>query len=363
MDQLIDIELEKPRVIRDYMDRLNIMVSNNQLSTEHIKTIVNGTRTGRIGTTERIQLLMTIVSNQLKSGIRDLKTNKIRYVVGINSLLHSPCPSCRGMGFVCTPEIEMKIVPCPGNEDYGIISCDGSKIKTTVCNRCHGMTLSEILDIRSGIMTGEFEGTEFGRNIIEKYTHLTKLRMRKLNPAFVKKFGNKTFIVISAENGAYYFIPEKPCTACGGTGKFIHDRKNLRCNCGGQDPNCKKCGGKGRFSGTPIQCTGCGGKGHLSKKLIMTGNVKSFHLCDKCKGEGQQRDLGNPVINFKTMPDEVKRELKCFFNHNDQNIMIFNTNKRSEAAATLWPNNPGVEKAEDIDYGAAPKDNTGDSEK
>ena len=251
-----------------------------ELGDNYLKHIISAHRTSYITTTEKNQLLMNIIKQQVATKGQHL--DGIKYSGWVDG-----CRSCSGKGF--NTVIERKMVvdkPCLGNKKRGILPCEGTGIKTSICLRCGGLKLEEILAIRTLI-----NQKDVSKDIQAKYGHFGLIIIDTISQGFIKENKSKTFRVIQADdiecdgNNLYYYIPKSPCSACHGSGRFVHDRKNIKCKCGG-DKNCKICSGTGRFSDKPIRCPGCGGKGALAKHLESTGQVKSFVQCSHCHGEG-----------------------------------------------------------------------------
>ena len=303
-----------PQELREYMDKSGLfLVPNSDLSDNHLIPIMKSLTTGAISIDEKNKLIISIILNQLKIGNR--------YLVGIkHPKWDVHCSTCSGKGFNVIMETIMKVDPCKGNSLKNAIPCGGTGIKTSPCNRCNGLKLNDILRIRNEILIGEAN-----INTIANYANFAKIRIDKISPKFIENNGTKTFRVFNADssdlskNGEtsddkYYFISKAPCKSCKGTGFFIHDRKNIKCaSCNGlghdiDKTKCENCDGTGHIDGEPIKCPGCSGKGFSRKQLVSTNVVKSFITCKRCEGLGTI--VSNPVINLKTIPEDVKAALE-----------------------------------------------------
>lgn len=275
----------------------NLKIDLAELSDDHLKQIISAYRTSNISTTEKNQLLMNIIKRQVATKGQHL--DGIKYSGWVDG-----CRSCYGKGFNTILERRMVIdKQCMGNKKKGILPCKGTGIKTSVCFRCGGLKLEEILAIRELINLKDVD-----KDIQAKYGHFGLITTDTISGAFIEENKSKCFRVIQADDTdgdkLYYYVPKSPCSACHGTGQFIHDRKNIKCKCGG-DKNCSICRGTGRFSDNPVRCPGCGGKGALAKHLESTGRVKSFVKCNHCHGEGSH------VIQhaFSNLADDVRDAL------------------------------------------------------
>jgi hypothetical protein len=281
--------------------KIGLNIPNKELTDIHLSTIFQKLCSGVINIEEKNQLFISIIQNQLNSGTKF--TNGIKHP---SCMLH--CSSCGGKGFQVILETHLMVDPCKGSKNA--LPCNGTGIKTSLCNRCGGLKLSEILKIKNNIVMGLASP-----DIISKYGHYAKINLDNVSPSFIEQNAQKTFRVIRSdeENEEYYYIPKVPCKTCNGTGRFIHDRKNIKCtHCGGlgHDVNNDKCQycTNGRISNSPIKCPGCNGNGHLRKQLVTTNKVKSFIKCSRCEGVGTIPM--NPTINIKTMSNDVKMALE-----------------------------------------------------
>lgn len=292
--------------IRTIMDKIKELtcVPNSELSDNrsHLAAILDSLICGTISTNEKNKLLSCIIINQLqKPGSRYLTGIKYRG-------LGNHCTRCNGLGFQVIMETDIKVYPCVGDKSKNVLPCNGTGIKTSICNRCNGLKLSDILNIRNGIL--------MGTDNTVKFKHFGKIKIDTISERFIEKNSEKTFRVIMSDEeingesgGIYYYIPKSPCRTCGGTGFFVHDRKNIKCTCGGHNDGCEVCDGTGYVNGNPVKCPGCHGKGYKSKNLVTTGNVKSFLECSYCKGYGANIP-SNPVINLKVMDENTKMNLQ-----------------------------------------------------
>jgi len=304
--QVSTITPANPAHIRSFMDRSGLsLVPNKELSDSHMELILKSLVVGSISIEEKNKLLAAIILSQLEIGTK--------YLGGIKHpqwKIH--CSSCGGKGFHVIMETKIEIDPCVGNSSRNALPCNGSGIKTSLCNRCSGLKLDEILRIRNEIMIGGASD-----RTVSKYGHFAKIKIDTIGKKFIEENRNKTFRVVEADEegnkNIYYYIPKSPCRTCNGTGHFIHDRKNIKCGaCSGSgydsDNKCEQCKGTGRINGDPIKCPGCDGKGNRRKQLVSTGKVKSFVTCARCEGLGTIPI--NPVLNLKAMPDDVKNALE-----------------------------------------------------
>lgn len=304
------IQPANSKELRRLMDRSNLMTSNKDLSDEHIPAIFTAMRSGIITIEEKNKLIIGIILNQLKSGTR--------YLSGISHRgWENNCRHCGGKGFRVIMETKMEVKPCIGVPGKSL-SCNGTGIKTTTCNRCYGLTLENIMAIRERIMIDESSEAE-----VASYGHFSKIKIANIPNSFLKNNAKKTFRVVKADedcngSGVYYYIPKSPCLTCKGTGEFVHDRKGIKCpTCGGLRHDittpatiCDTCGGKGRIDGNPIKCPGCGGKTYVSKRLISTGNIKMVIKCNSCNGLGTFPN--NPLVDIKKLSPEIVDALKLF---------------------------------------------------
>lgn len=304
----LSLKIASPQKIRSCLNRSGLSsIENKNLSMDHLQTILKSLSLGSISIEEKNQLLMSLITNQLKNGTRYLGI--IRHP---SYSIH--CSHCGGKGFQVILEVKMDFKPCEGDPSKNSVPCLGSGVKTSLCNRCNGLQLGQTLRIRNEIIM-----KTASEAVVEKYGHFTKIKVDNITPKFIEQNTQKTFRVFKSDevgnNGVYYYIPRDPCRSCKGTGLFIHDRKNIKCTkCNGvghhgtEEQKCETCNGKGRLNGKPIRCPGCGGKGHKSKSLVSTNKVKSFIHCGRCEGLGSIPS--NPVINIKTMPKDVIKSLE-----------------------------------------------------
>lgn len=168
------------------------------------------------------------------------------------------CQTCAGRGFTIIPELVQEVYyldECKGDPSKGVLSCNGTHILTKVCERCHGLTLREVI--------------EQNKDKLES----------KPSEAFIKQHEGETFRILIAdeiEGKKYSYIPKKPCKACGGTGRFEYknDKRTVPCVC-------------------------------TKKRLIPTGKIKTIVTCSDCHGDGRRID--NPVISADNL--EKLREL------------------------------------------------------
>lgn len=169
------------------------------------------------------------------------------------------CQACAGRGFIIIPELVRERGECLGSPDEGILPCGGTGILTKVCQRCNGMTLIQL--------------------IAKEREKLDKLP----SDSFIAEHGSETFRLIEADEmggkGKYFYIPKKPCKACGGTGRFVYknDQRTVVCSC-------------------------------VKKRLVPTGNIHKTVECDVCHGDG--RRLDNPVISIGTLSAEVREVIE-----------------------------------------------------
>jgi len=302
-----------PEELQSLITKAGISINNNGLSDKHLNTVISSFLYGRINADEKNQLVMRIISNQLSNEgkvIEALKHPKLN------------CPYCGGKGFQTILEHNLVVEPCKGDPSRNSLPCDGSGIKTSLCARCGGLTLNQILKIRQSIIDGKAES-----KVVRHYGHFANIKVDTLRPDFIQKNGNKTFRVFRSNDTdsdhEYYYIPKDPCKTCNGTGKFVHHRQNIKCpGCGGYDKSCKQCHGTGKVSGKPIKCSGCHGKGNLSKKLVTTGKVKAFLLCEhRCEGNGYIHF--NPLINLKALDGGTLNALKTFYAKRPDNCVQY----------------------------------------
>lgn len=271
---------------------------------DNLNNIIRGHRMASITTDEKNQLLMNIITNQIKDEKGFLSGIKLSGWGGWSE----SCSMCRGLGFTTIVERKIEVTPCPGNKKKNALPCGGSGIKTSPCVRCGGLTLKDILSIRELVVNGK----NVPETVKNNYGHFVNIKVNKISPDFIEKNSDKTFRVIeastdgSSDDKIYYYIPKEPCRSCKGTGSFLHDRNGVKCRmCEGR--GCERCDNSGKISRSPIKCPGCGGKGHINKKLVPTGRVKKFIECSHCGGKGQE--IPNPAMNLNIMDSAVRKAL------------------------------------------------------
>lgn len=172
------------------------------------------------------------------------------------------CKNCAGRGFTIIPELVQDVyyIECKGDPEKGILPCNGTHILTKVCERCHGLTIREVIE-------------------------QNRDKLEVIPPeGFIKQHEQETFRILRAdeakdkdtseddegEGKVYYYIPKKPCKACGGTGRFMYQNEKRT---------------------TPCTC--------VKKRLKPTGKIKTCVICPDCHGDGRRID--NPVISVSDL--------------------------------------------------------------
>lgn len=218
----------------NYVERIGSDVRRNMnLAREVLMAYANKT----IGVEEKNNILAKIIESDM------IRTQRVLNV----GFLQNRCQTCAGRGFTIIPELvqEVYYVDCEGDPEKGILPCNGTHILTKVCERCHGLTLREVI--------------EQNRDKLEAIP----------SEAFIEQHGSETFRILQADEvdgKTYHYIPKQPCKACGGTGRFMYQ-------------NAKRT--------TPCTC--------VKKRLKPTGKIKTCVTCHDCHGDGRRID--NPVIS------------------------------------------------------------------
>ena len=217
-----------------YIDRITENVKQNMVL---VKEVLSAYAKRMISLEEKNNVLLAVIEREM---IRSQRILNVGFV-------HDRCPSCFGRGFKIIPELVQEIYydECHGDPKKGILPCNGTHILTKVCERCHGLTLKEVI--------------EQNRDKLERIP----------SDAFIAQHGNETFRLLEADEVGgkkYLYIPKKPCKACGGTGRFSYqnEKRTVPCIC-------------------------------VKKRLVPTNRIKTHIICPDCHGDG--RILNNPVIS------------------------------------------------------------------
>ena len=217
------------------VDRVTESVKQNMVL---VKEVLNAYANKSITVEEKNDVLIAVIAQDM------IKSQRILNV----GFVQDRCPSCAGRGFKIIPELVQEVYyldKCHGDPEKGILPCNGTHILTKVCERCHGLTLREVI--------------EQNRDKLEVVP----------SDAFIAQHGNETFRLLEADEvdgKKYSYIPKKPCKACGGTGRFSYqnEKRTVPCTC-------------------------------VKKRLSPTGKIKTHVICSDCRGDG--RILSNPVIS------------------------------------------------------------------
>ena len=301
MHQKNIIKPATPKKLQNIMSKIGL--KDMTINDSYTGKILSNFKHGIINQTEKNQLLIRIISDQLSIGSKHLD--------GFNS--KNSCPSCKGKGFNIFMELEYT-EECKGTHDC--LPCNGSGIMTKTCLRCHGITLNEILKIRKIIINYKEKRIEHipnmnkedGLKFQEDFGHYSTIDINKIIKyinkngddketiksgkkeaitKFISKNGEKTFRVIQANgNNDYSYIQKEPCRACHGTGRFEYKNETRT-----------------------IKCPGCHGNGVVKKHLKTTSKIKMVVTCNRCDGSGKRFE-DNPVLNIKKMTPEVCKTLK-----------------------------------------------------
>ncbi len=164
------------RVILDKVGHGLEMTPNNEVSGDsNITAIIQAVTHGGISIKDKNKIIIAIILNDLKKGPR--------YLGGIkHKRWQNHCSSCGGKGFKVVLETKLEIDPCLGDDSKNSIPCGGSGVKTSSCNRCGGITLGRIMEIRNDIMMGTAS-----EDVKNKFGHFAKIKIDNISTDFIER--------------------------------------------------------------------------------------------------------------------------------------------------------------------------------